>query len=421
MKVLQVVHQFLPHHLGGTEVYTYGLSRALSARHQVSVFCVERERGPARGPSTEIAELDAIPVIRVHRPLTGFAATSPGLFLSSYRNRFVERSFAQYLDRAKPDIVHFQHLVRLSCALPSIARSRGIPALMTLHDYWFMCSNCQLLKPDGQTCEGSWGWGCAHCIVTSKHHWLTSVQPGLALLFLLRNRYVRQVLAEIDLFVAPSQFLLQRFQRWCGDRRRVLYLENGIDTTRFGQAERGRQGHGLRVAYLGAIAPHKGVHILLQALREVRSPEIELHVYGDLGAFQEYGEHIARSCADPRVHLQGRVRREQVPEVLAGADILVVPSLWYENSPLVIQEAFASGVPVVVADGGAMVEKIRPDVDGLLFRRGDAGDLAAKLEFLAEHPSLLRRLKDNIRAPQSIEDSVQRLEEIYEGLIQEGK
>ncbi|MEA3346427.1 MAG: glycosyltransferase [Chloroflexota bacterium] len=230
---------------------------------------------------------------------------------------------------------------------------------------------------------------------------------------------MRHALAEIALFIAPSHFLLQRFQRWYGDRKRVLYLENGIDTTRFGQAERREQGPGLRVAYLGTIAPHKGVHILIQALRETRSPDIELHIYGELGIFPEYGKRIARSRPDPRVYLHGRVSREQVPQVLASADILVVPSLWYENSPLVIQEAFASGVPVIAADGGAMVEKIRPGVDGLLFRRGDARNLAAKLDSLAEDPSLLRRLKDNVRSPQSIRDNAHRLEGIYEGLIQE--
>ena len=107
--------------------------------------------------------------------------------------------------------------------------------------------------------------------------------------------------------------------------------------------------------------------------------------------------------------------------MLASADVLVVPSLWYENSPLVIQEALASRVPVVVADGGAMVEKIRPGVDGLVFRRGDAADLAAKLDSLARDPSLLERLRDNIRPPQSIADGAQKFEEIYRRLIQESR
>ena len=174
----------------------------------------------------------------------------------------------------------------------------------------------------------------------------------------------------------------------------------------------------MRVAYLGTIAPHKGVHILVEALQQVRSPDIELCIYGDLGIFQQYGERITRTCAGLPVHLEGLVPRERVPQALASADILVVPSLWYENSPLVIQEAFASGMPVVAADGGAMTEKIRPNVDGLLFRQGDARDLASKLDLLARHPTFLKRLKDNIRPPQSIQDSAQQLEEVYEGLIE---
>jgi len=421
MKVLQVVHQFLPRHLGGTEVYTYQLSRELGSRHEVSVFCAERDSGPDGGPPVEITELDSIPVIRVHRPLTGFAATPPGFFLGSYRSRLVERSFARYLDRDRPDIIHFQHLFGLSCTLPRIARSRGIPTVLTLQDYWFMCSNIQLFKPDGQTCDGSRGWSCARCMGTYRRRWLAPARPGLALLFLLRNQYVRQAMSGIGFLIAPSHFLSERFRRWCGDRKPVLYLEYGIDTLRFGRAEWRKQDHGLRVAYLGGILPHKGVHILIQALRKVQSPGIELDVYGDLGTFPRYGERIARSSAGLPVHLQGRIARDRVPEVLAGADVLVVPSLWYENSPLVIQEAFASGVPVVVADGGAMVEKIRPDVDGLLFRRGDATDLAAKLDSLAQHPSLLRRLKDNIRPPLSIRESARKLEAIYEGLVQEAR
>jgi glycosyltransferase involved in cell wall biosynthesis len=421
MKILQVVHQFLPRHLGGTEIYTYELSRVLNAHHEVTVFCAERGRTGTEEPSVEVSQLDSLPVITVHRPLTGLAGTPPGFILGSYRSRLVERSFTEHLDRVRPDIVHFQHLFGLSCALPRIARARGIPTLLTLQDYWFMCSNIQLFKPDGQTCNGSWGWSCAQCMGIYKRRWLAPAQPALALFFLLRNQYVRQALSDIDFFVAPSHFLLERFRRWCGDRKPMLYLEYGIDTPSFGQGGRQEQAAGLRVAYLGGILPHKGVHILIEALRQVQSPNIELYIYGDLSTFPRYGERIARSSAGLPIHLEGRVARDRVPEVLASADVLVVPSLWYENSPLVIQEALASGVPVLVADGGAMVEKIRPDVDGLVFRRGDAGDLAAKLDSLARDPSLLRRLKDNIRPPQSIGDGAQKLEGIYQGLVEESR
>jgi glycosyltransferase involved in cell wall biosynthesis len=160
----------------------------------------------------------------------------------------------------------------------------------------------------------------------------------------------------------------------------------------------------VRFGYIGALHPHKGIDLLLDAFRGLES-RASLQIYGS--AFgspvsESYWRRI-RSNQPPNVFFHGAYENADVHKILATLDVIVVPSLWYENSPLTIQEAFAAGIPVITADRGGMAELVHHNVNGLNFRLGDANDLHEKLAQIVEHPNLVEHLKCGISAVKNIE------------------
>jgi glycosyltransferase involved in cell wall biosynthesis len=174
----------------------------------------------------------------------------------------------------------------------------------------------------------------------------------------------------------------------------------------------------LRVGYLGQIAELKGVHVLIEAVRRMPDARLRVWVYGDLQRFPTYTARLKRLIAsDARIELAGAYQGpEALTRVLAGLDVIVVPSLWYENSPNVILEAFAHGTPVVVSDLGGMAELVRDGDNGLRFKPGDAGSLAQRLQRLLDEPGLLPKLRaDNLI--KSVAQEMDELEAIYRQVV----
>jgi glycosyltransferase involved in cell wall biosynthesis len=175
----------------------------------------------------------------------------------------------------------------------------------------------------------------------------------------------------------------------------------------------------LRVGFLGSIAWQKGVHVLAEAFAGLPAGEARLRLWGDLTVFPDYADRVRRLLAHPDAELMGPIPNERVGEVLADTDVMVVPSVWYENSPVVIQESRAAGVPVVASDLGALAEKVHDEVDGLLFPPGDAAALRGRLRRLADERGLLSRLRQGIRPPMDMAAHVERLEALYHQLLEQ--
>ena len=142
-----------------------------------------------------------------------------------------------------------------------------------------------------------------------------------------------------------------------------------------------------------------------------------MRVYGDMSVYPDYAQRLQRQAQGLAVCFMGPASRESIPELFATTDVLVVPSLWYENSPLVISEAFAASVPVVASRVGALAEKVRDGVDGLLFPMGDARALASALQELAEQPDLLEGLRTGIAHAVTRDQHVSHMEGIYASLV----
>jgi glycosyltransferase involved in cell wall biosynthesis len=205
-----------------------------------------------------------------------------------------------------------------------------------------------------------------------------------------RNRHVLECLSAMDLFIAPSRFLCDEMVAFGVDASRVVVSDYGFPACGARARSRPLTGGRLRLAFLGNLQPHKGLHVLVEAFRLQPSDSLSLEVWGSPEHAPAYVRELRRR--DPRVVFRGEFGPQERGRVLDEIDILVFPSIWYENSPLTIHEAFQAGIPVVASDLGGMAELVIPLRNGLTFRAGDATDLARQLGRLESEPGLVSRL-----------------------------
>ncbi|MCP4534449.1 MAG: glycosyltransferase family 4 protein, partial [Delftia sp.] len=221
--------------------------------------------------------------------------------------------------------------------------------------------------------------------------------PILLPLFLRRRHLLRQALARIAHFISPSRYLQQQAIAWGVDANLVSHLPNGIDTT--GVRPRAPRGDGtVHFAYIGGLAPQKGVHVLIEAFNELER-DATLEIYGDSAQFPDYDLRLRTLARSPHITFGGRLDRGGVWRVMSKADALMIPSIWYENAPVVMQEACAARIPMVTSKLGALDEWVHDGVNGLLVPPGDVHQWRAALRRLVDEPGLLAHLEANALPP----------------------
>ncbi len=415
MKILQVIHQFLPKHQAGSEIYTYSLSKALAARgHDVRVFAFEH--GGALGPARmERSDYNSLPVYRVwHVPVEWGKLLWLGQALNSFKDEWIGSRFREVLREFRPDVVHLQHLHNVSGTVVRHAKQCRVPVLMTLHDFWLMCPRINLYDYKKKICSNAYGgWRCGRCMeLTSQvglQPWLSSLTAPL---FAYRRFYLRTVMREIDLFISPSHFLRRQMIEFGIPEGKIIASDNGYDVSRFVGYEKVPSVQ-FRVGYIGSIMEHKGIHLLIEAFRKL-SGDAVLKIFGDPAVQPTYGEKLKKmSEGDSRIHFCGRFENAAIGKILSEIDVLVVPSLWYENSPLTIHEAFLAGVPIVAAGIGGMAEFVRDGINGLHFKYGDIDDLHRKLALLYEDRSALDALSQPTPV-KTIQENAEEIERLYQ-------
>ncbi len=443
MKLTLVVHQFLPRYFTGTEQYVYAVSKAMQARgHDVEVFALEpnfADLDPEMLVEREV--VDGIPVSRIRF----WYCTDRDFERMEYENPLVSAKFAEHLRQRQPDVVHFFHVRYIGASLIEEAKAQRVPSVAHLMDFWFLCPAIVLRRSDGTLCQGppDGGAGCIECIrpdiaqdlgqrgVRQEFDALArTCPPGIAprygptprgLTLTLRPERLRRALLCADRIVAPSQFLKGMFVKNGYPEHRLETLPYGIDESRLmgANAQRSPRGVGapLRVGYFGTIADHKGVDLVVDAVLGSKAA-IELTIRGRTTDFPDYANALVqRSAGDTRVRFVGPFSRGELGAVLATTDVLVVPSRWYENTPFVVLEAFAAGVPVVAANLGGMSELVRDGVNGELFLPDDVSDLRKRLERLAVEPQRLDAYRRALPKTKTMRDNAMELEAIYTELM----
>jgi len=440
MKIVLSTHHYPPRYVAGVELITARLARQLTNRgHTVDVVCVE-EIDAAVPLSVTTDRHDGIHVHRLGLQLTG----QPVGLGVRFRDDRLRDWFADFFRQRRPDIFHSQSSYLLSASPLEAAHSAGLKTVVTLHDYWYLCPRLTLLRSSGQICATSASPAdCAWCLmgerrrfrpVTALRHrwngqkqdrsdgvpWRWLVDRSLLALMEERQRYVLDRLRATDALISPAPLARDLLIRQGWPAEQIKLVRYGLEVGLPAAARRRCQAGGLRIGYLGQVAPHKGIHVLIEAYRAlaVTAPQVELAIYGDLTRFPEYTARLQRSAAGlPAVRFMGAYDNRRIGEVLRDLDVVVVPSLWFEISPLVILESFSAGVPVIASRQANLAWLVRDEEDGLLFTPGDAADLARQLRRLIDEPGLLARLAAGIRPVRTVDDEVDELEALYRSLL----
>ena len=446
MRVLVIVHGFPPSGEGGAEVYAHAHARALR-RAGDDVLVLTREQDVS-APEYRIRreERDGLQVVWVNNTFRNTRT-----FEESYRNPAIAAIARDLVREFKPDIAHVHHLTCLSTDIIGVLNEHAVPSIFTLHDYWLICHRGQLLDLAYRVCDGPGPSGCANCLgvagsggaaasavrgllrhlparpaqalrTMASRAASTWQRPGTGSDEALRRvDHMRAVAAGVTHFLAPSRYLRDRFVQFGVPADRITTVDLGLEHEPFGARASDRTTSSrLRLGFLGTMMVSKAPHILLEAASRLPCGSASVDLFGAYSAY--HGDDSYRARLDPLltadgVRAHGAVDHGRVVEALKSIDVLVVPSIWPENSPLVIREAFLAGVPVVASNIGGIPEAVKDGRNGLLFCAGDVDDLHRVLARFLNEPDLLSKLRAGIGRVQTIEEDVRLTRHLYDSHV----
>ena len=289
--------------------------------------------------------------------------------------------------------------------------------VITFHEFLSICNHHgQMVKTGGtKLCHRASPSDCNACF--------PEISPAR---FLRRENFIRGLLDVADYFVSPSQFLVDRYVEWGLDRSRFIVIENGLDIAEPAPARAlpQRGGRRSRFGYFGQITQFKGVDILLDAVtcipESVWCDDAQLMIFGgnlerQPEGFQEKIRKLVER-AGSRVRFYGSYQNSEMPRLMRSIDWTIIPSIWWENSPIVIQESFFHGRPMICSNIGGMAEKITDGVNGLHFRVGSSQDLVDRMTEALTTPKLWESLRAGVPQPISYEECARLHLELYQDL-----
>ncbi len=448
MRVLFAIHDFLPRHRAGSEIYAAALAEALVERgHEVHVLAAEFDPSRPHG-SLVWRHHGELPVTEL---VNNWAFSSLGASGSDAR---INHQLGHVLRAVAPDVVHVHNLQNLSLDLPALAGTLGIPSVATVHEYTLFCPSGgqRVHVAERHVCTEIDPERCARCFPQSPFFaqmafarigrrlgvlprvagHLRRLLPALTSRLgqgLARQTRIQVTAAEVTarlaaaraaaatmaVLVAPSPALGAELVRLGVPADRVEVSDYGFrPLPRLPRAP----GDGrVRLGFVGTLVWHKGAHVLLEALRLLPAGRVTLALHGAVDTFPEYTAALERAAADLPVRFAGGFDEAGAASAYASMDVLVVPSLWPENSPLVIHEAFMAGVPVVGARMGGIADLVTDGVNGLLYEADSPAALAAALQRLLDEPELLARLAGAAPPVKTIEEDAREWEARYRKVL----
>lgn len=446
MKILLTVHQFFPHFAAGTEVLTYSVAKELISRgHEVQIFTgYPGDADLHEDNRFDEYDCEGIHVYRFHHAYVSMAGQT-SLIEVGYDNHLAVKYFSQILDSFKPELVHFFHLNRLGTGLIDHAIRANTPAFMTPTDFWTICPTGQLVLRDGRLCDGP-GAYAGNCVkhlalstqkglVSSVAQWLPNVSIDLLVRLTqaeimpsyanrievkaIGSRLAKNItrLNQLKKIISPNNFMTKKLLQYGVMPNLIVQSAFGIDVLRQKEVKKMPRSTGqpLKIGFIGTLAPHKGCHVLIEAFNGLPYGRAVLSIYGKVDELPEYSMELKRLAANSdAISFCGTFHNSKIGNVLAEIDVLVVPSLWYENTPLVVYSAQAALCPVVASDFPGISEVIQDQVNGLLFDAGNVRSLTRKLSKLIDEPDLVTKLSMNSMQPKSTSAYVDELLEMWQ-------
>ncbi len=438
MRILMAANGFPPTHYAGAERAAERIVKWLVERgHEVEVFAVEDISSPGFRVETTVEN-----GYTIHRLFYNVHADdAPANVMYDYA--LIGPALEQVL-RAKPfDLMHVMSGYLLGGQAILTAKALGIPVVLTLTEYWFMCRRLNLMRVTGELCVGpETDEKCARCLLEDKRRYRVIAErlPRVADAFwsvaqitplldketeAVKSRRITLKLAleAADIVISPSRFLISKFAEFGYDTTRFHYIQHGLGgaKTPITRTKRG-ENEPLRLGYIGQLKYHKGVDLVVEAAVQLleQGQHLTLNIWGPDDEEPQYIEGLKqRSARFQAIQWRGRYSSSQLPEVLDSFDVLTVCSRWYENNPSVILEAFNYGLPVIATKLGGMAELVQHEVNGLVFELNDVADLRNQIDRLNNDRSLFQRLQEGIPTIKTADQEVTEIFGCYQRLIQE--
>ena len=422
MKVFQVLNNFLPEQIAGTEVYTWALSKALQ-KYGVNVKVIIPNYGKVDSEDYIYDNL------QVHK-YTETSIVDRSLIMG-FKNSNGLECYKKYIEEHKPDIVHFHEIAGsngISLNHILAAKSTGTKIIFTFHLASNTCKTGSLIQNELSLCDGKIDINkCTACYLQTKNR--GSVLASVSSLFYKLHINTTKWNSKIGTAFGSS-FLIEKqkkdfetlinscdqvvtLTKWY---EKVLHL-NGVSpfkinfipqalpsSIRGGLINTEKDGSKvLKVIFLGRISHFKGLHLLIAAVTKLPFDKIRLDIYGQ-SENSDYEKILKeKSKVYSNIRWRGKLLQKNVLQTIQQYDILCLCSTFSEMSPLVIQEAFAAGVPVLASDVYGNSEQISHNKNGWLFKFKNEYDLQIQLQKLIDNPAMIEKAKGNIKPVRDFE------------------
>jgi glycosyltransferase involved in cell wall biosynthesis len=419
LRVLYVAHNHPTLHPGGAEAYALELYEAMREAPDVEPVLLARigsnvARQRVAHPGTPFSSVNGDP-----NQYFVFTETEHFDFftLTSRDKSLYSQHLTNFLLAHRPDVVHLQHTHFIGLDLLSQIR-RVLPEaaiVYTLHEFLPICHR------DGQMVRRFSTELCGEASPRRCHECFPEISEQS---FFLRQRFVKGQFDNVDRFLAPSAQLMEKYLDWGIEPGRIEVEEYGRRQPAVRAPDPARTRTPANIGFFGQLSSFKGAKVMLEAM-SLLDDDVEAHLWLHGANLELQTEEFQAEFAEmhasikDRVTFRGPYEHSELPKLMAELHWVVVPSIWWENSPLVIQEAFFHRRPVICSDVGGMAEKVRDGVDGIHFRVGDAFSLAKAFETAATSPKLWSSLRSGIREPYAMDAHVARLQGMYGELIRE--
>lgn len=385
MRLLLVHNEYAK--FSGEETIFYGMANLLRAHgHEVATF-VRKSAELRQGLRGEVSA-----------------------FFSGIWSRRAQIEFGEVCREFSPDVIHVQNLFpRISTSVLNVAKERGVPLVMSCHNYRLFCPTGLMLRDQRvcTNCVSASGreWNCV------RHNCEGSYAKSLG--YALRNRVARPRLMEaVHQFIVLSSFQADSFAEWgvAGDRLAIVPNFVGGGDFPLSSEEPGSGGY---IGFVGRLSPEKGVTVLVEAARKL--PHIRFELAGHAARVPAWGK------LPENVVVRGEILRSELPAFYRRAKAIVVPSVWYEAFGLVVVEAMLQERPVIASRLGALVDIVQHGVTGMHVNPGDASSLAEAVAKLWEEPETADRMGSLARvraiSEYSAEKFYSRLIRVYDKAI----
>jgi len=406
MKILKIIHGYPPNYNAGSEVYSQSICNELSKKHKVLIFSRE--------------ENEYIPDFNFRKETkdnVDFVFVNMARSKDGYNHNILNESFRMLVLEFTPDIAHIGHLNHLSIGIVDVLHELRVPIVYTLHDFWLMCPRGQFLQRnfDGENlfklCEKQDNMECANncysmyfgkqeMIHDSALYYKEGLMPPSVVYDLkhwtgwidTRMNAMKRICKKIDLFMAPSRYLKKRFvSDFVIPHEKIMYLDYGFPTQYLLPVEPKTNGV-FTYGYIGTHIPAKGINLLIEAFSKLKG-KAKLKIFGrEQGQNTKALKEMAKKTNNEIEFCGEYINQNLATTVFNHINCIVVPSIWTENSPLVIHEAQQCRIPVITADVGGMAEFVEHNQNGLLFNHRNSDSLGKQMQWAMDNPEKMKKI-----------------------------